>query len=115
MDADCRQLSFIQDIPKKVEQDVDFAVSHARTRDPETSHAAAESVRHVASDQCAAVLSALRALGRAGAEQIGAVCGLPAYAVRKRTADLERQRLITPTGDTRKTSTGRSERIWIAV
>lgn len=89
-------------------------MAHSRRRDPKTSKDAALSMRQAANAQCAAVLNALRQLGTAGAEQIGARCGLQPYAVRKRLADLEHARLARPTEQTRKTASGRSERVWVA-
>lgn len=84
----------------------------ARRTDPQTSHDAAASMGRAATMQCAKVFNALRALGKAGAEQIGERCNLPAYAVRKRLPELEDAGLIYPTEHTRKTLSGRSERIW---
>jgi hypothetical protein len=40
---------------------------------------------------------------------------MPAYAVRKRLPELFDAGLAQPTGETRKTLTGRSERFWRAV
>lgn len=102
-------------LPLTLDRTEQFAVTHCRAVDPDTSWEAAKSMRSAANAQCAAVLNALRQLGTAGAEQIGARCGLPAYAVRKRTSDLEHAGLIATTGETRKTSSGRSERLWVVV
>ena len=93
---------------------IDFAPRRARRRDPATSHDAAAHAVTFAGEHCQRVLAGLRALGRAGAEQIGQAIGMEPYAVRKRTAELERAGLIRDTGATRKTATGRSERIWEA-
>ena len=49
-----------------------------------------------------------------GAEQIGDQLGMAAYAVRKRLSELNRLFLASVTGQIRKTSTGRSERVWSA-
>lgn len=86
----------------------------ARYSDPSTSHDAAASMRRAASAQCATVLSALRELGKAGAEQIATAAGMTAYAARKRLPELQDAGLVQPTGELRRTSTGRSERIWAA-
>jgi predicted transcriptional regulator len=83
-----------------------------RITDPKTSRDAAQSMKKAASLQCARVLMALREKGDMGAEQIGDAIGLDAYAVRKRLAELCTASVITPTGTTRKTRTGRSERVW---
>lgn len=84
----------------------------ARRTDPKTSHDAAASMRAAATMQASAVLNALKRLRKAGAEEIGQWCDLPAYAVRKRLPELFDAGLVAPTGDTRKTLSGRSERVW---
>jgi hypothetical protein len=84
----------------------------ARRTDPETSHEAAAMAISFISRHQSLVLQALAEMGQAGAEQIGEQIGMPAYAVRKRTSELERLGLIADTGITRKTSSGRSERVW---
>lgn len=84
----------------------------ARRRDPATSQQAAESMRTAATEQGARVFNALQAIGEAGAEQIGQRIGMDAYAVRKRLPELEQAGLIETTGDTRRTASGRSERVW---
>jgi hypothetical protein len=85
----------------------------ARASDPETSKEAARSMRESAATECAKVLDGLtRAGGKAGAEQIGELCGLAAYVVRKRTPILERAGKVRRTGETRTTSTGKPEQVW---
>lgn len=87
----------------------------ARRSDPSTSHDAAARVSEFAHSQHQAILSALRQLGRAGAEQLAAELKLNAYQVRKRTKELQDAGLCRTTGETRKTVTGRFERVWEAV
>lgn len=84
----------------------------ARNSDPITSHAAADSIRGISSAQRERIVKVLASSGPLGAEQIGDVMRLDAYAIRKRTAELQHEKLIEPTGDTRRTRTGRAERIW---
>jgi hypothetical protein len=55
------------------------------------------------------VAEALAKLGRAGAEQIAAVCGLTPYTVRKRLAEIK---CATRTTETRRAKSGRPEQIW---
>ena len=83
----------------------------SRNSDPWTSHAAGASVN--VKSQCEAILTVLRVLQYAGAEEIAEQCGLDAYAVRKRLADLHDARLAKPSEVTRKTRSGRAERIWM--
>jgi len=84
----------------------------ARKLDPQTSHDAARSMEKAATLHCAQVLNCLRAIRRAGAEEIGDLIGMDAYAVRKRLPELEDARLAEPTDESRTTRSGRSERIW---
>lgn len=95
--------------------ELDFSArTHARAADPETSKESAARVREFAAGQCAALLAELRKAD-ASAEQLGDALGLDAYSVRKRLADLEHAQQAEPTGETRKTRSGRAERIWRAV
>lgn len=84
----------------------------ARNSDPITSHAAADSMRGISEAQRARIVKTLEASGPLGAEQIGDVMRLHAHEIRRRTSELERDGLIEPTGDTRRTRSGRAERIW---
>lgn len=87
----------------------------ARHTDPITSHESAALVGEFSGAHCARILAAIRKLGMAGAEQIAREVGLDAYQVRKRIVSLSENGYVRLTGDTRKTSTGRSERVWVAV
>jgi len=51
----------------------------------------------------------------AGAEQIAALTSLDAYQVRKRLSDLQKRDLVQPYQQTRKTATGRRERLLAAL
>lgn len=90
----------------------------ARASDPSTSHLAAGMATNLAADHRARVLSALVHLkgtvigGAVGAEEIAELCGLDAYQVRKRLPELQAMGQATPTGETRRTSSGRQERLW---
>ncbi len=83
----------------------------ARNSDPSTSHEAAGRVNEFAEGQKIRIMAALK-FGALGAEQIAAQSGLAPYEVRKRLSDLQKLTLAQPTGDTRRTSSGRSERVW---
>lgn len=93
----------------------------ARRTDPATSKDAAASMRAAATPQCAKVLHVLKTWCKQGvyaplgAEQIGFRLGMHAYAVRKRLSELEQAGLIETTGETHRTSTGRNERLWVAI
>lgn len=94
---------------------IDFSPSrHARRSDPATSKDSAGRVREFAGGQCADILAILKKYSPLGAEQIADLVGIEAYAARKRLADLEHVGLAYPLTETRKTATGRSERLWQA-
>lgn len=86
-----------------------------RASDPITSFEAADRVKEFQADHCTRILAALKRIGTAGAEQIGAMTGMDAYQVRKRLPELQKNGLVQPYSETRKTSTGRHERIWGAI
>jgi len=58
------------------------------------------------------IFAALSQYGPMGAEEIADEVAIPAYAIRKRLAELHQLNRIKPTGDTRRTRSGRSEQIW---
>lgn len=86
-----------------------------RASDPITSFVAADRVHEFQQDHCTRILCALKRMGKAGAEQIGAMTGLDAYQIRKRLSDLQKRDLVQPYQQTRKTATGRRERLWGAI
>ena len=99
-----------------IQMSLELTPRRARQTDPQTSQAAAAQVERFATGQYQLILTALRAgFAPMGAEQIGAAIGLDAYAVRKRLAELQQYKLARPTDQTRTTSTGRSERLWVCV
>ena len=86
-----------------------------RANDPVTSFMAADRVHEFQADHCTRILSALKRMGQAGAEQIAAMTGLEAYQIRKRLPELQKQGLAQPYQETRLTATGRHERLWGAI
>lgn len=85
----------------------------ARRTDPGTSHQAAAMSTELAKVHQQRVLSALRrSLVPLGAEQIAVLADLDAYQVRKRLPELQDQHLVELAPGERKTSSGRSERLW---
>jgi len=92
-----------------------MGIAKSRRLDPDTSHAAGDSMKRAATRQGASVLNCLRAIRNAGAEEIAELIGIDAYAVRKRLPELQDAGLADTTGERRTTRSGRSERIWRAV
>ena len=90
----------------------DLNTQLCRASDPITSFMAADRVHEFQTDHCNRILAALKRMGQAGAEEIGAMTGLQAYQIRKRLSDLQKRDLVQPYPATRKTSTGRHERLW---
>lgn len=88
--------------------------THSRTTDPATSKQAATAATF-APNQCEAILALLKAHGQLGAEQVADKLGMESYAARKRLADLFNAGLAEPVNFvTRKTRSGRNERVWRA-
>lgn len=95
---------------------IDFAAaSHARRGDPSTSKDSAARVREFAAGQCADILAVLRERGPLTCDEIAKHSHLMAHQINKRTADLFKAGLASPTGETRLSASGRSERVWRAI
>jgi hypothetical protein len=90
-------------------------VPMARRTDPETSHAAAESARELATRHHHAIITALRVHGPMGKDAIARRLGLTGVMVARRLPELERQGRAMPTGRTVTSDTGRQEREWCAI
>jgi predicted ArsR family transcriptional regulator len=95
------------------------AVPRVRRTDPGTSHEAAVMAGDFAGDQQTLIRRVLvnrreLGLGPLGAEEIGDALDQPAYAIRKRLSELNRDGFIMPVGE-RKTRSGRTERTWEAL
>ena len=90
-----------------------FDPSRARRTDPGTSHAAADQAKQLARAHQSMILEVMRDAGcELGAEQIADRIGLASYQVRKRLPELQDQHLIEIAPGERKTSSGRTERLW---
>lgn len=89
--------------------------ANVRASDPVTSFQAARAAREFASSQCDAIHAALMAHGPMSKDQIATRIRLDSVAVARRLADLQKQGRATPTGETRPSVSGRSERIWRGV
>ncbi len=95
---------------------IDFdAATHARRSDPGTSKDSAAKVREFAAGQCADILAVLREKGPMTCDEIAKHSHLMAHQINKRTADLFKAGLASPTGETRLSASGRSERVWRAI
>ncbi len=82
-----------------------------RTTDPETSHEAAKTLSGKAGTMRRALLQAFL-YDSLTAEEAAEICGYtPADGPWKRVSDLKDARLIVETGETRKASTGRRQRV----
>lgn len=85
----------------------------ARASDPLTSLMAAGRVNELAQRHYELVLKAMREAGRPlGAEEVAGQCELDAYQVRKRLPELKAQGLVELADGTRRTASGRQERLW---
>ena len=93
----------------------DMSLPLCRASDPITSFEAADRVKEFRASHHKQIVVALLMLEEAGAEQIADLTGLEAYQIRKRLAELEKMGVAQPCQQTRKTATGRRERLWIAL
>ncbi len=90
-----------------------FTPQRARRTDPSTSQEAAAKASGLAAQHQWRIWGALLHAGKAlGAEQIADVTGLVAYQVRKRLPEMQKQGWVALAEGERKTSSGRSERLW---
>ena len=92
-----------------------FAATRTRRRDPDTSFDAAKSMREASSVHCALILNALRTMGPASASQLAARTGLTQVQICRRLPDLEAEGKAKATEQTRKTASGRTERVWMSM
>ncbi len=93
---------------------INFAPLRARRRDPATSHHAASRAHEFAASHQSRIYQSLKTHGPMGAEQIADRLGMDAYQARKRLSELATAGLCEPNGQTRKTVSGRFERVWRA-
>lgn len=90
------------------------AAPAARRHDPATSHAAAAAARELQARHHRQIVDCLKAHGPLGKDGIAARTSLDGVAVCRRLAELQRLRLIEPTGRTVNSTAGRAEREWRA-
>lgn len=97
-----------------------FEDAHARRTDPETSHAAAASVRNIRKSQ-SNILQVLKKNGPLSDEELirhYRAAGLPPQSesgIRTRRAELVRLSLVVDSGDKAVTASGRNTILWEAV
>lgn len=96
------QLSLITDPPR------------ARRTDPQTSHQAAAKAKDLQASHHADIIATLAVYGPKGVDGIAAFCGLTGHQVGKRMIELERLGLVSQTGKTVPSTSGRSQREWRA-
>ena len=83
-----------------------------RANDPLTSFEAADHVKEFRASHHQLIVMALLRLEKAGAEDIASVAGIDAYQIRKRLPELEKMGLVESFSETKKTASGRNERLW---
>ena len=86
--------------------------NRARREDPITSYQAAESIKEVAPKHFQIILEALKEHGPMGKDGIASKTGLNPNAVARRLPELQKIDLVTTTGKTVKSLSGREEREW---
>lgn len=93
----------------------DFAITHARSTDPATSHEAAAAAERFAKSHCGLIYQCLLERGPASKDEIAERTGLTGVQVDRRLNDLLKRELALPTSLLGTSKTGRRERIWTAV
>ena len=88
-----------------------FALTHARTNDPDTSHDAADAARGLAKHHKAIIVDVLVFEGLTSAE-ISERCGLTYWQVTRRVSDLKHDGAVIDSGERRLTPNGRKACVW---
>ena len=86
--------------------------NRVRSEDPITSYQAADSIKEVAPKHFKIILEALKEHGPMGKDGIASKTGLNPNAVSRRLPELQKLDLVTTTGRTVKSLSGREEREW---
>ena len=97
----------------EVKRFFDFPIfNRVRSSDPVTSYQAADSIKEVAPQHFRIILEALVTHGPMGKDGIAQKTGLNPNAVSRRLPELQKLDLVTTTGRTVKSLSGREEREW---
>jgi hypothetical protein len=91
------------------------AKTHARIGDPSTSKAAAESIEDLVKSFINIIYMELKNNGSGTYEELARRCKLRPDQVWRRLSDMGTYGYATPTGYKRKGSSGRYQRVWMAV
>lgn len=84
----------------------------ARRSDPETSRQAAERVKEFAAGHHKLILDCLKEHGPLSPDQIATKIRLDKFQICRRLPELQRAGLAQPNGETRRSASGRAERVW---
>jgi len=87
-------------------------VTHARSRDPVTSHMTAARLDEFAGTHAEKILACLTKYGPQTVDELAVRLDMQTQAVNKRLPDLQRRGKAIPTGDARHSRSGRLERVW---
>lgn len=91
------------------------ATTLARRTDPHTSHEAAEHVGEFAGGHHKLILDCLKEHGPLSPDQIATKIRLDKFQICRRLPELQRAGLAQPNGETRRSASGRAERVWRAL
>ena len=87
----------------------------SRKMDPTTSQQAAQEIRDVAPNHMRKIHECLHEHGPMGKDQIALILGMNPNQVSRRLPEMEKMNLVTPTGKTVGSLSGRQEREWSAL
>lgn len=91
----------------------DFAKTHARTDNIDTSHASAAAAEKMAERHCNMIYRALLEGGPQTSDDLAVAIGLLPHQVIKRVSDLRNDKIVIDSGERRKTRTGRPAAVWV--
>jgi len=89
-----------------------FAETHTRRSDPSTSYRSARRAEYRAGSHKAKILETMRNRPPMNWEEIARIAGMKDSQVWKRLPDLEKDGMVIPMVEERKTSTGSPARLW---
>ena len=91
---------------------MDFALTHAHTHDPDTSHEAARQAKGLTTRHHRIIRWTLMMWGPSTSNEIANYCKLNYLQVARRISDLKRDRKVVDTGVRRASPGGRKAAVW---
>lgn len=87
----------------------------SRKLDPTTSHQAAQQIKEIAPNHMQKIHDCLHEHGPMGKDQIALILHMNPNQVSRRLPEMEKMKLVSPTGKTVESLSGRQEREWMGL